>query len=86
MKQDTRTVPRRTFLASMAALGVATSFASPSIAAVPPLTKAIPKTGDRLPVVGMGSWLTFSVGGDGGGPGGARSGAPGVFRGRWWSD
>ena len=64
MKQDTRTVPRRTFLASMAALGVATSFASPSIAAVPPLTKAIPKTGDRLPVVGMGSWLTFSVGGD----------------------
>ena len=61
MKQDIRTVPRRTFLASMAALGVATSFASPSIAAVPPLTKAIPKTGDRLPVVGMGSWLTFSV-------------------------
>ena len=47
MKQDTRTVPRRTFLASMAALGVATSFASPSFAAVPPLTKAIPK--DRRP-------------------------------------
>ncbi len=34
---------------------------SKSTAAVTPLTKAIPKTGERLPVIGMGSWLTFSV-------------------------
>jgi diketogulonate reductase-like aldo/keto reductase len=35
------------------------SAASPSL-----LTKAIPATGERLPVIGMGSWLTFDVGDD----------------------
>lgn len=66
MKQGTRHVTRRAFLASMAALGAVVPFARPSksTAAVTPLTKAIPKTGERLPVIGMGSWLTFSVGDD----------------------
>src|ERR1051325_10667002 len=27
------------------------------------LTKAIPKTGERLPVIGLGTWQTFDVGG-----------------------
>lgn len=66
MKQGMRHVTRRAFLASIAALGAVVPFARPSksTAATTPLTKAIPKTGERLPVIGMGSWLTFSVGDD----------------------
>jgi diketogulonate reductase-like aldo/keto reductase len=29
-----------------------------------PLTKPIPSSGERLPVVGLGSWITFNVGDD----------------------
>jgi diketogulonate reductase-like aldo/keto reductase len=29
-----------------------------------PATKPIPSTGERLPVVGLGSWITFNVGND----------------------
>ena len=59
-------ITRRVFLASLAALGSIVPFARlfGAVAAAPPLTKAIPKTGERLPVIGMGSWLTFSVGDD----------------------
>ena len=30
-----------------------------------PITKPIPSTGERLPAVGLGSWITFNVGNDG---------------------
>jgi diketogulonate reductase-like aldo/keto reductase len=33
-------------------------------AQTPPLTKPIPKTGELLPVVGLGTWITFNVGSD----------------------
>jgi diketogulonate reductase-like aldo/keto reductase len=29
-----------------------------------PITKPIPSTGEKLPVVGLGSWITFNVGND----------------------
>src|SRR5262249_6901391 len=29
-----------------------------------PLTRPIPSTGEMLPVVGLGSWITFNVGND----------------------
>ena len=29
-----------------------------------PITRAIPSTGEKLPVIGMGSWITFNVGDD----------------------
>lgn len=66
MKQGTRDVTRRAFLASMTALAAVVPFArlSKSAAAAPPLTRAIPKTGEQLPVIGMGSWRTFNVGDD----------------------
>ncbi len=46
MKQGTRQVTRRAFLASMAALGAVVPFARPYYytAAVTPFNKAIPKT------------------------------------------
>lgn len=55
---------RRAFLASMGALGAALPLgrARASGADRPLLTKAIPGSGERLPVIGMGSWLTFDVG------------------------
>jgi diketogulonate reductase-like aldo/keto reductase len=55
---------RRTFLKQLGGLG-ATLLLKPSgmIAAEQPvITKAIPSTGERLPVIGMGSWITFDVG------------------------
>ncbi len=66
MKAGTRNTTRRAFLASLTALGAAAPFAfSPkSAAAAPPLTRLIPGTGERLPVIGMGSWITFDVGDD----------------------
>ena len=60
---------RRSFLRSASGL-VLTPFMSlspfvPSFAAATPvLTKAIPVTNEMIPIIGMGSWLTFSVGDD----------------------
>ncbi len=53
-------IRRRAFLASLAALGLASRTAR----AAAPITRPIPSTGERIPVIGMGSWLTFDVGGD----------------------
>ena len=65
MKRSTGTITRRAFsasVASMVALG-ASPFGghSKSTAAAAPLRRPIPKTGERLPVIGMGSWLTFGI-------------------------
>jgi diketogulonate reductase-like aldo/keto reductase len=57
---------RRTFLRQLGGLGVALLFRSSAISAAeqPAITKVIPSTGERLPVIGMGSWITFDVGED----------------------
>ncbi len=56
-------VSRRTILASAGALGFAAGLGSrPALAgAARVLTRPIPRTGEAVPVVGMGSWLTFDV-------------------------
>lgn len=59
-------IDRRRFLAALAgagaaaALGPAAAFAAPSA----PLTRVIPTTGERIPAIGMGTWITFNVGDD----------------------
>jgi diketogulonate reductase-like aldo/keto reductase len=53
---------RRRFLASLAAGAAAQVF--PPVAAGQdrtPITRAIPATGERLPVIGLGTWITFNV-------------------------
>jgi diketogulonate reductase-like aldo/keto reductase len=50
---------RRTLLQSAALLGSA-----PVRAQQRPLTRAIPSSGEQLPVVGLGTWITFNVGSD----------------------
>lgn len=65
------TLSRRRFLTSVAAAGAAAvlrpSRALARAEAAHPgalLTRPIPSTGEKLPLVGLGSWITFNVGDD----------------------
>ena len=56
---------RRTLVRNLAAIGVAATL--PPVARAQPgrlLTKPIPSSGEALPLVGLGSWITFNVGDD----------------------
>jgi diketogulonate reductase-like aldo/keto reductase len=56
---------RRAFVGSLAASGAASVIpASASTATGPVLTRAVPSTGERIPAIGMGTWITFNVGRD----------------------
>ena len=64
---------RRAFLTSLAAAGAASAIPSSRAAGVPDeaparpgplLTRVIPSSGEKLPLVGLGSWITFNVGDD----------------------
>jgi diketogulonate reductase-like aldo/keto reductase len=60
------TLSRRSLLTSLAAAG-AVSVLPPWTAAAQArtiLTRPIPSTGERLPLVGLGSWITYNVGDD----------------------
>ncbi|HLC44503.1 MAG TPA: aldo/keto reductase, partial [Patescibacteria group bacterium] len=64
MDYDDPTLKRRAFLKQLGGLGTAILL-NPRVAIAterPVITKAIPATGERLPVIGMGSWITFNVG------------------------
>jgi diketogulonate reductase-like aldo/keto reductase len=64
MPATTPSPSRRTILRGLAATGLATLL-PPSRARAQPapvLTKPIPSTNEPLPVVGLGSWVTFNVG------------------------
>lgn len=62
MSRDRPVQNRRLFMQCLVALGAAAGvgslIAAPATAAV---KKAIPATGELLPVIGMGSWITFDV-------------------------
>ena len=64
MKQTKLELSRRAFLSSMGALSVALygGHGRASAGSRPVLKRAIPATGERLPVIGMGSWITYNVG------------------------
>ena len=66
MRRNGPDLSRRAFLASLAALGAGASLGSlPAAAAAGSMLKrAIPATGEQVPAIGMGSWITFNVGGD----------------------
>ncbi|WP_291011305.1 aldo/keto reductase [Hydrogenophaga sp.] len=67
VSDDSGRLSRRASLARMAGLAVASAWlASRSGAATPvmPLLRAIPSSGETVPVVGLGSWITFNVGQD----------------------
>ncbi len=52
---------RRTFLKSVGALGLTVALPRFGSAADATILKVIPSTGERLPAIGMGSWITFNV-------------------------
>jgi len=62
MSHPTLTLDRRAFLAALAAAGVAPR--AVLAAGSPAILRPIPASGERLPVIGMGSWITFDVGAD----------------------
>jgi diketogulonate reductase-like aldo/keto reductase len=69
MPRTSPEVSRRNLLGALATLGAAASlrFRPASAAAPAPgpmLMRPIPATGEQVPVIGMGSWITFNVGGD----------------------
>ena len=56
---------RRTLLRAMLAGGACAAVSMPLAAAPGPLiARPIPSSGELLPVVGLGSWITFNVGAD----------------------
>ncbi|EPC03106.1 hypothetical protein L861_22615 [Litchfieldella anticariensis FP35 = DSM 16096] len=66
MHDGHRKLSRRTVLQGMLLTAAATAL--PSLDALAqeqkPGTRPIPSTGERLPAVGLGSWITFNVGND----------------------
>jgi diketogulonate reductase-like aldo/keto reductase len=61
-----RHLTRRRLLRSLAGASVAALFRPPSALAQTSsvLTRPVPSTGEALPLVGLGSWITFNVGND----------------------
>ena len=56
---------RSPWAARRALLGGALASLLPAAApAVPPLHRRIPSSGEALPAIGLGSWITFNVGRD----------------------
>ena len=55
---------RRRWLAGVAAAAGATATGAAAATAAAPLTRRIPSTGEVVPVIGLGSWITFNVGND----------------------
>jgi len=54
---------RRAFLASLAGAGLTLPLGLPALSAqAGSRTKPIPKTGEPIPVIGMGTWITFNIG------------------------
>jgi diketogulonate reductase-like aldo/keto reductase len=64
MQRET-TVSRRTVLGALAASAAAAALHPfDALAQTGSITRPIPSTGERLPVLGLGSWITFNVGDD----------------------
>ena len=58
---------RRQALAALAALGAAATLPLSAHGQAPadrPLTRPIPSSGESIPLVGLGTWITFNVGND----------------------
>jgi diketogulonate reductase-like aldo/keto reductase len=61
---DAAGLSRRGLLQSLGAAGAMASLGRPARAQPDMRTKPIPASGEPLPVVGLGSWITFNVGED----------------------
>lgn len=58
-------ISRRTFIRATAAGVAAAALPAGAVGQVAaPLTRPVPSSGERIPVVGLGTWITFNVGED----------------------
>jgi diketogulonate reductase-like aldo/keto reductase len=57
-------ITRRALLGALGSFGLMTAAGGGRAAGRTILTRAIPATGEPLPMIGMGSWITFDVGED----------------------
>ena len=64
MHESRHDLNRRTFVRSLAATGGVLAVPHAFAATGPILTRAIPASGERIPAIGMGTWITFNVGRD----------------------
>jgi diketogulonate reductase-like aldo/keto reductase len=64
MEPRDTSISRRSFLASSAALGALAAIGDARAESAGQLRRAIPATGEQIPAIGMGSWITFNVGDD----------------------
>ena len=66
MTRRQRELSRRAFLASVSAMGLLPGLGIGRLEAATGtrLKRAIPASGEEIPVIGMGTWITFNVGGD----------------------
>ena len=55
---------RRNFLAMFGAGGAAILSHPGTLLAAAPMTRPIPRTGESIPLIGMGTWITMNVGDD----------------------
>jgi diketogulonate reductase-like aldo/keto reductase len=55
---------RRSVLAASATFAATTMMSSVRARASPVLTRPIPSSGETIPVIGLGTWITFNVGND----------------------
>jgi len=61
---DAPRLARRGFLAAGAGLAASALVPGTARGASAPLTRVIPASGEAIPVIGMGTWITFNVGDD----------------------
>jgi diketogulonate reductase-like aldo/keto reductase len=62
--QNSPSFSRRQLLRSLAATGATAMLAPATALGQQVVTKPIPSTGEAIPLVGLGSWITFNVGND----------------------
>src|SRR3954463_4583716 len=60
--RNSTSLDRRQVLGALA--GGAAALLAPASIAAAPLTRTIPSSGEALPLVGLGTWITFNVGKD----------------------
>ncbi len=57
-------IRRRTLLAGLAGAGAAAASWPIGAQTAPAISRALPATGERIPAIGLGTWITFNVGDD----------------------
>ncbi len=64
MRTPLHLLDRRAFLSSAGGFALAAGLSPRHVLAASPqvITRAIPSTGEQIPAVGMGTWITFNVG------------------------